>query len=322
MGAFDGKVATVTGAGGGIGRAIAVALAVEGAALVVNDAGVTVDGRGQNTDPADSVVEEIRMQGFQAVANYDSVATADGGERVVKAALDSYDRIDILVNCAGIVRDRMIFNMSEEEWDTVLAVHLKGTFGCTRPAAMMMRQQRSGRIINVTSESGLVGNAGQANYGAAKSGIAGFTRVVARDMGRYGVTCNAIAPRAWTRMTAGVPEGASRPDVYVHSPFPQAEEMRTYAPEDIAPFACFLATSEAQDINGQIFLVYGGVVALLNQPVAWRTVFTPGTWTVDELMEAVPLLLEGTANPAPPAGNIHAPAGAGVGKEVSVAEEA
>src|SRR3990170_4669912 len=166
---LEGKVAVITGAGRGIGRAIAIQMAEEGAKVVVNDPGVGPDGQGHDDGPADQVVAEIAAKGLTAVANYDSVATMAGGESIIKTALDSFGRIDILVNNA-----------------------------CTKPAAVIMRQQRYGRIINFTSESGLWGNAGQANYGAAKSGIAGLTRVVARDMGRYGVTCNAIAPRAWT----------------------------------------------------------------------------------------------------------------------------
>ncbi|MCH7522933.1 MAG: SDR family NAD(P)-dependent oxidoreductase, partial [Chloroflexi bacterium] len=203
---LEGKVAIVTGAGRGIGKALALQMAEEGASVVVNDAGVGPDGVGHDNGPAEQVVAEIKDKGLTAVANYDSVATMDGGDSIIKTALDSFGRLDILVNNAGILRDRMIFNMSEQEWDDVIAVHLKGHFACIKPAAVLMRQQRYGRIINFSSESGLWGNAGQANYGAAKSGIAGLTRVVARDMGRYGVTCNAIAPRAMTRLTATIPQ--------------------------------------------------------------------------------------------------------------------
>lgn len=302
MGWLGGRVAVVTGAGRGIGRSIALALAQEGAVLLVNDTGVAPDGSGPSQEPADAIAAEIRSLGGTAAASYDSVASTESGEKVVRAAVDQFGRIDILVNCAGIVRDRMIFNMTKEEWDDVIAVHLKGAFACTRPAAMFMRQQRSGRIINLTSESGLVGNAGQANYGAAKSGIAGFTRVVARDMGRYGVTCNAVAPRAWTRLTAAIPGASFSQREQVHSPLPLPDEMRGYSPEDVAPMVSYLASDESKDINGQIFLVYGGAIALLQQPVPWRTTFKAGTWTVPELTEAVPELLEDVPNPAPPAG--------------------
>ena len=202
---LKGRNAVVTGAGRGIGRAVALALAEEGASVVVNDPGVNVDGSGHDAGPADQVAGEIRAAGGSAVASYDSVAELAGGESMVRQCVDAFGRIDILVNVAGILRDRMIFNMSEEEWDAVIAVHLKGHFNTIKPASVLMRQQRYGRIVNFSSISGLRGISGQSNYGAAKAGIAGLTRVVARDLGRYGVTCNAIAPGAQTRMTATVP---------------------------------------------------------------------------------------------------------------------
>ncbi|MBM3150540.1 MAG: SDR family NAD(P)-dependent oxidoreductase, partial [Chloroflexi bacterium] len=192
-----GKVAVVTGSGRGIGRAEALALAAEGAKVIVNDLGSASDGSGTSHSPADEVVAEIKKLGSDAVANYDSVATPEGGENIIKTAIDKFGRLDILVNNAGILRDRMVFNMSEEEWDLVMKVHLYGTFHCTKPACVIFRQQRSGRIINTSSIAGL-GNMGQANYSAAKEGIVGFTRTVARDMGKYGVTCNAIRPNAGT----------------------------------------------------------------------------------------------------------------------------
>jgi NAD(P)-dependent dehydrogenase (short-subunit alcohol dehydrogenase family) len=199
----------------------------------------------------------------------------------------------------------MIFNMTEQEWDDVIDVHLKGHFACIKPATVIMRQQRYGRIINFTSESGLTGNAGQANYGAAKSGIAGLTRVVARDMGRYGVTCNAIAPRAWTRLTATAPEQQNRgprlPDA------PRREELERLAPEFVAPMVCYLASDHAWNVNGQIFLVYAGTVALLNHPLPSRTIFKNGVWTLDELSEMVPQMLERTRNPAPPPDSLELP---------------
>ncbi|HYM15403.1 MAG TPA: SDR family NAD(P)-dependent oxidoreductase [Dehalococcoidia bacterium] len=312
MGALDGKVAVVTGSGRGIGRGIALLFAREGAKVVVNDPGVNVDGSGNDNGPADQVVAEIRGTGGEAVASYDSVATPEGGEAIVKKAVEAYGHIDILVNNAGILRDRMIFNMSEAEWDAVIAVHLKGHFNCTKPASILMRQQRYGRIINFSSGSGLVGMPGQANYGAAKSGIAGFTRVVAKDLGRYGVTCNAIAPGAATRMTQSVPDasrelraraGIATPGA---GPRPAAPSLRD--PEYVAPMVAYLASDDAWNINGQIFHVAGGSVGLSWHPTPMRTLWKPAMWTLDELCEAVPgQLMAGIPNPAPPPPDLSIP---------------
>ena len=199
------RVAVVTGAARGIGREIALLMARLGARVVVNDYGGSEGGQGATQAPANEVVEEIRKAGGQAVANYDSVATMAGGEHIVQTAIDAFGRVDIVVNNAGILRDRMIFNMTEEEWDAVLNTHLKGTFAVTRAAAPRMKEQRAGRFINMTSTSGLVGNIGQANYAAAKLGIVGLTKVVALDMARYNVTANCISPFAWTRMIGTIP---------------------------------------------------------------------------------------------------------------------
>ena len=314
MGILDGKVAVVTGAGRGIGRGIAIMMAELGAKVVVNDPGVNPDGTGHDDGPADQVVAEITKAGLSAVANYDTVSTPEGGESIIKTALDKFGRIDVLVNNAGILRDRMIFNMSEQEWDEVMAVHLHGHFHCAKPASQVMRQQRSGRIINFSSESGLWGNAGQANYGAAKSAIAGFTRVLARDLGRYGVTCNAIAPRAWTRLTAGVaqqrPPGV-RQQAQIDAP--QAPGIAQMEPDDIAPMVCYLASDAAWNVNGQVFLVFGGTVAVLQHPTPWRTIFKPGLWTLDELSESVHHLMQGVKNPASPAEDMEIP-----GRQVQV----
>jgi len=284
---LEGKVAVVTGAGRGIGRGHALALAAHGAKVVVNDLGGAVDGTGASRTPADEVVEEIKKAGGTAVANYDSVATPEGAENIIKTALDNFGRIDILVNNAGILRDRMVFNMTPEEWDAVIKVHLYGTFYCTKFASIQMRQQRFGRIINTSSQAGL-GNMGQANYSAAKEGIVGFTRTVARDLGRYGVTCNAIRPRAGTRMTLtpelrAAWERMGRGDLIA--------ELEALRPEDIAPLVVYLASDEADHINGCTFLVYRGYVGIYSEPQVTQALIKDGSWTPEELAELMPKTL-------------------------------
>jgi NAD(P)-dependent dehydrogenase (short-subunit alcohol dehydrogenase family) len=300
---LKGKVAVVTGAGRGLGRAEALLLAEEGAKVVVNDLGTGPDGAGVAASPADKVVKEIKSRGGEAVANYDSVATPEGGENIIKTALDAFGRLDILVNNAGILRDRMIFNMTPEEWDMVIKTHLYGHFHCTRPACAIFRKQRSGRIINTSSEVGL-GNAGQANYSAAKEGIVGFTRTVARDMGKYGVTCNAIRPRAATRLTISPELAAAIEDAQAQgTTIPVVAEVAAILPlpEYIAPFVVYLATDEAANINGCTFLLAGDQIALYSEPVATKTIYKAGVWTLDELSAVVPsTLAAGLINPAPP----------------------
>jgi 3-oxoacyl-[acyl-carrier protein] reductase len=310
MGALEGKVAVITGSGRGIGRGIALLFAREGARVVVNDPGVNVDGTGHDNGPADEVVAEIKREGGEAVANYDSVATVEGGEAIIRTAVDTFGRIDALVNNAGILRDRMIFNMTEQEWDEVIAVHLKGHYNCTKPASILMRQQRYGRIINFSSGSGLIGIPGQSNYGAAKAGIAGFTRVVARDMGRYGVTCNAIAPGAATRMTQSVPDAARelRQRAGITTPARPARTPPARDPEYVAPMVAYLASDAAWNINGQIFHVAGSTVGLAHHPTPMRTLWKPAMWTLDDLVDVVPnQLMAGTSNPAPPPPDLEVP---------------
>jgi NAD(P)-dependent dehydrogenase (short-subunit alcohol dehydrogenase family) len=302
---LEGRVAVVTGAGRGIGRGLAHLLAEEGCAVVVNDYGVAVDGTQPSSGPAQEVADEITAKGGRAVANYDTVATAQGGENLIKQALDAFGRLDILINVAGILRDRMVFNMSEEEWDAVVDVHLKGHFNTIKPASIIMRQQRSGRIINFSSISGLRGNPGQANYGAAKAGIAGVTRVVARDLGRYGVTCNAISPGAATRMTATVPASTAQMRARAAGQAAPAPPPRTSVPtlrepEYVAPMTVYLTTDHAWNINGKVFYVSGGTIALAYEETPYRTIFKPGMWTLDELDVQIPQMMEGIVNPAPP----------------------
>ena len=298
------KVAIVTGAGRGVGKGVARQLAEEGAKVVVVDLGVNVDGTGANQSVAEQVANEIKESRGIAVACAESVATMSGGENIIQTAIDSFGKLDIVITCAGILRDRMVFNMSEEEWDDVIAVHLKGTFTVVKNACILFRQQRSGTIITFSSQSGLVGNSGQANYGAAKSGIAGFTKVVARDMGRYGVTANSIAPRASTRMIGAIPDSAAeiRARGGVAS-LSEGDELQQLDPDDIAPFVCHLASDFADNVNGQTFLVHGGDVSLMSQPRPERVIFEPnGHWSLDDLAPlARNYLTQGLANPAPPA---------------------
>jgi len=294
------RVAVVTGAGRGIGRGIALLLAHEGAAVVVNDLGGAVDGSGSSSTPADEVVTTIKNAGGRAIANADSVAEFGAAENIINTAVKEFGRIDILINVAGILRDRMIFNLSEDDWDAVVKVHLKGTFNCVRHASAHMRQQKFGRIVNFTSTSGLYGNSGQANYGAAKDGIAGLTRVVSRDLGKYGVTVNAIAPVAATRMTATVSDQAreTRAKRGISAGAP-ASRMRM-EPEDIAPMVVYLTTDGAKHINGQTFLVRGGVISLLNYPAPARTITKLGRWSADEIAAIFPSTFGmDLANPAP-----------------------
>jgi NAD(P)-dependent dehydrogenase (short-subunit alcohol dehydrogenase family) len=284
---LKGKVAIVTGAGGGIGRGHTLALASEGAKIVVNDLGGAVDGSGSSSSAADKVVAEIKAAGGEAVANHDSVTTVEGGENIVKTAIDAFGKLDILVNNAGILRDRMVFNMSPEEWDSVLKVHLYGHFNTTKPACVVFRQQRSGRIINTSSTSGL-GNRGQSNYAAAKEGIVGFTRTVAIEMGRYGVTCNAIRPNAGTRMTMSddmkqAAERSGRGEIVKY--------MESMKPEDIAPMIVWLASDASANVNGRTFFVQTGRIALYSEPAQEKVIEKQGGFTIDELFEKMPTTL-------------------------------
>ena len=310
-GRLEGKVAIVTGAGRGIGRGEALLLAEEGARVVVNDLGGSEAGEGADQSPADAVVAEIREAGGEAIANYGSVATMEGGEGMVQSALDAFGRLDILINNAGILRDRMVFNMSEEEWDAVIAVHLKGHFTTTKFASIVFRQQRWGRIVNTSSESGL-GNMGQANYAAAKEGIVGLTRTCALDLGRYGVTVNAIRPRAGTRLTlspelreamqrARASQRGGEGDAGETGAGEAVSQLDALAPELVAPLAVYLCTDAAANVNGRDFIVGGDEVSLMSVPVKEATIHREGGWDLASLERVFPRVLGANLrNPAPP----------------------
>jgi len=268
---LEGKTVAVTGAGRGIGRAIALACAAEGAKVVVNDYGVSIDGKEPTSEVANGVVEEIKKAGGTAVANAQSVATMEGGASIVKTAIDSFGRIDAVVCVAGILRERMLFNLNEEDWDPVIATHLKGTFTVFRHAAAVMREQKSGTLIGFTSGA-FAGSVAQANYSAAKGGIVSLVRSAAAGMHRYGVTANCIAPVAKTRMSANVP----------------MEISGIGDAEDIAPMVVYLVSDKARHITGQVYTVSGGKIAVWNQPVEARAMFKDGRWTPEEIEQRLP----------------------------------
>jgi NAD(P)-dependent dehydrogenase (short-subunit alcohol dehydrogenase family) len=273
MGLVDGKVAIVTGAGGGIGRAHALLLAKEGAKIVVNDLGGARDGAGSDESAASKVVAEIKAAGGDAVANFDSVATSAGSQNIVKMALDSFGRVDILINNAGILRDKSLLKLDEEMWDSVIAVHLKGTFLCAQAVAkQIVAQGGGGRIVNTTSVSGMLGNFGQANYSAAKAGIYGLTRTMSIELQKHRITVNAIAPIAKTRMTEDLP---------------MFQGVDTMTPDHIAPSALFLASDLCGDRTGHVLAVAGARL------YAFKVIETTGkfkddangVWTAQEIAE-------------------------------------
>jgi NAD(P)-dependent dehydrogenase (short-subunit alcohol dehydrogenase family) len=282
---LKGKAVVVTGAGRGVGREIALLMAKEGARVVVNDYGGSETGAGTSQKPADEVTDEIRRAGGEAVANYDSVATMAGGQSIVQTAMDAFGRIDVVVNNAGILRDRMIFNMTEEEWDAVIDTHLKGTFAVTRAAAPIMREQKWGRFINMTSTSGLIGNVGQANYAAAKLGIFGLTKVTALDMARYNVTANCISPFAWTRMIGTIPTETETQKARV-------EKIKQLSPAHIAPMAVFLASDAAKEVTGQVFGVRGKEIMLFGHERPIMRVHHHEGWTPARIADMFPGTLQ------------------------------
>jgi NAD(P)-dependent dehydrogenase (short-subunit alcohol dehydrogenase family) len=272
MGLLDGKVAVVTGGGTGIGRAVSLGLARAGASVVVNDYGVSVDGRDPSSAPANEVVDLIEKGGGKAVASPESVATMAGGQAVIDLALREFGDLHVLVCCAGILKERMIFNMAEEEWDAVIAVHLKGHFTVMRPATAHMREKKAGSIVTFTSTAGLEGSPGQPNYSAAKEGIVGLMRSTALAMAKYGVRCNAISPTADTRMTQRLP--SERRGLATATP-----------PEAIAPVVAFLASDKAAHITGQVVGVRGTEVSVVSHPAPLRTATHAEGWTPEALAE-------------------------------------
>ncbi|MBI3930946.1 MAG: SDR family NAD(P)-dependent oxidoreductase [Chloroflexi bacterium] len=291
---LKGKVAIVTGSGRGIGRGHALLLAAEGAKVVVNDPGVARDGSATNERPADAVVAEIKKERGVAVANYDSVATSEGAANIIKTAIDKFGRLDILINNAGILRERMSFNMTDDDWDSVIKTHLYGHFYCAREAARIFRQQRSGRIINTSSTAGL-GTIGQCNYGSAKEGIIGLTRALANELGRYGVTVNCIRPGGDTRMTTS-PEieeaarkRAERVAAGTAAPRPERDaDPAARDPQNNAPFVVWLCTDAAAHVNGYDFATSGYEVGLYSQPTVIKSIHKDGRWTLDELDDLAP----------------------------------
>jgi NAD(P)-dependent dehydrogenase (short-subunit alcohol dehydrogenase family) len=279
---LSGKVAIVTGAGRGIGRAHALALAAAGATVVVNDLGGTLSGEGADLTPAEGVVGEIRAVAGEAIADGESVADFEGARRLVEHAVAELGRLDIVVNNAGILRDRMLVNMAEDEWDAVIAVHLKGHFAVTHHAAAHWRERAKGgeqlraRVINTSSPSGLFGNVGQTNYGAAKAGIAAFTIIAAQELGRYGVTVNCLAPNARTRMTEETFEMGSAPVGF-----------DPLDPANISPVVLALCADEAQDITGQVFHIWGGAVNALQGWTSGELFQSGDGWDADALLGAM-----------------------------------
>ena len=281
---LEGRVAIVTGAGGGIGREMALALAGAGAKVVVNDIGASLAGEGADQGPAERVAGEIRARGGAAAPNTDSVSTWAGANRIVQTALDAFGRVDCIVNNAGILRDRLFHKMTVEDWEAVIQVHLMGSFYVSRAAATHFREQERGAYVHMTSTSGLIGNVGQANYAAAKLGIAALSKSIALDMRRFNVRSNCISPFAWSRMIASIP--AETPEAKA-----RVAKLQRMEAGKIAPMAVFLASDAAKDVTGQIFAVRANEIFLMSQPRPVRSVHRAEGWTAETIAEqALPAL--------------------------------
>jgi len=284
MGMVEGKVVVVTGAGGGIGREIALAMAREGAKVVVNDVGASVAGEGNDRGPAAAVVAEIEALGAAAVASTDSVVDAAGAARIVASALDAFGRVDVVVNNAGILRDRFFHKMSAEEWDAVIKVHLYGSFHVSRAAAPHFKEQQAGCYVHMTSTSGLIGNLGQSNYAAAKLGVVALSKSIALDMEKFNVRSNCISPFAWSRMIGAIPTDTPAEQARV-------DRLKQMTPAKIAPLAVCLASEASADVNAQVFAVRNNEIFLMSQPRPLRSVHRGEGWTPQSVAEhALPAL--------------------------------
>ena len=300
---LEGKVAIVTGGGGGIGRGVCRLLAEEGASVVVNDVGGAVDGTGTSTGPADELVSEIKENGGVAISNYDTIATMEGAGKLVQAALDNFGRVDILMHVAGILRDRMVFNMTEEEWDAVLSVHLYGAFNTVKQVVPHLIEQRSGRIIIFSSGSGL-GNSGQTNYAAAKEGQVGFVRSLSRELAPFNITVNAVYPGGDTRMTGSIPDSAleirAQRGISSRRTVPTKELREPRHPDRNAPKAVYLCTDAAENITGEVIGTSGPPMTLYSPRHVSRVIHSDTAWTLDQLEVMIPnAITDGIPNPAP-----------------------
>ena len=300
---LEGKVAIVTGGGGGIGRGVCRLLAEEGASVVVNDVGGAVDGTGTSTGPADELVSEIKENGGVAVSNYDTIATMEGAGKLVQAAIDNFGRVDILMHVAGILRDRMVFNMTEEEWEAVLSVHLYGAFNTVKQVVPHLIEQRSGRIIIFSSGSGL-GNSGQTNYAAAKEGQVGFVRSLSRELAPFNITVNAVYPGGDTRMTGSIPDSAleirAQRGISSRRTVPTKELWEPRHPDRNAPKAVYLCTDAAENITGEVIGTSGPPMTLYTPRHVSRVIHSDTAWTLDQLEVMMPnAITDGIPNPAP-----------------------